>query len=74
MSIEAIWRVSVTRGDGSVYRYTERRGRHPEMGEVIEIRDAIGPPFVARIHIVHRDPPSPGALEAWDVTATEIEP
>jgi len=43
------------------------------MGEVIEVRDAIGPRFVARIHIVHHDPPSPGALEAWDVAATEIE-
>jgi hypothetical protein len=72
MSIEAIWRVSVTKRDGSEYRYTERRGRHPEIGEVIEVRDAIGPPLVARIHVIHHDPPSAGELEAWDVAATEI--
>jgi hypothetical protein len=38
MTVEAAWRVTVTRRDGSVHRYTERRGRHPEIGEAIEIR------------------------------------
>ena len=72
MTIDAVWRVTVTRKDGSEYRYTERRGRHPEMGEIIEVRDAIGPPIVARIHVIHHDPPSTGILDTWDVTATEI--
>jgi hypothetical protein len=72
MSIESVWKVSVTRRDGSEYRYTERRGRHPEMGEVIEVRDVMGSPIVARIHVIHHDPPTPGALEVWDVGATEI--
>ena len=73
MTIEAVWQVSVTRRDGSVHRYTERRGRHPEMGEVIEVRGGIGSPVVARIHVIHHDPPAPGALQVWDVAATEIE-
>ena len=74
MTIEVVWRVSVTRRDGSVHEYTERRGRHPEMGEVIEVRDAPGgSPLVARIHVIHHDPQAPGALEVWDIAATEIE-
>ena len=72
MTIDAVWRVTVTRKDGSEYRYTERRGRHPEMGEIIEVKDAIGPPIVARIHVIHHDPPSTGTLDTWDVAATEI--
>ena len=66
------WHVTVTRRDGSVHRYTERRGRHPEIGEVIEIRDAIGPPLIARIDAVHHDPQTLGALAKWNVAAIEI--
>ena len=75
MTIESIWKVSVTRCDGSEHRYTERRGRHPDMGEVIEVRDVRGvrgSPVVARIHVIHHDPPAAGALEVWDVGAIEI--
>ena len=71
MTITALWKVTLTRRDGSVHSYTERRGRHPEMGEVIEIRNVSGRPIIARIHIIHHDPPKPGALEVWDVTAEE---
>jgi hypothetical protein len=42
MRVEAVWQVTVTRRDGSAHRYTERRGRLPEIGEVIEVRDAVG--------------------------------
>ena len=35
MRVEAAWQVTVTRRDGSVHRYTERRCRHPEIGEVL---------------------------------------
>jgi hypothetical protein len=72
MTVEAAWQVTVTRRDGSVHRYTERRGRHPEIGEVIEIRDAIGAPLIARIDAVHHDPQTPGALAKWTVAAIEI--
>jgi hypothetical protein len=72
MTVEAAWQVTVTRRDGSVHRYSERRGRHPEIGEVIEIRDATGPPLIARIDAVHHDPQTPGALAKWNVAAIEI--
>ena len=72
MRVEAAWQVTVTRRDGSVHHYTERRGRHPEIGEVIEIRDAIGRPFIARIDAVHHDLQAPGALAKWNVAAIEI--
>ena len=72
MRVEAAWQVTVTRRDGSVHHYTERRGRHPEIGEVIEIRDAIGPPLIARIDAIHQDPQAPGALAKWNVAAIEI--
>jgi hypothetical protein len=67
------WHGTVTRRDGSVHRYTERRGRHPEIGEVIEVRDAIGPPLIARIQAIHHDSQAPGALGKWNVAAIEIE-
>jgi hypothetical protein len=51
-----------------------RRGRHPEIGEVIEVRDAIGPPLIARIHAIHHDPQAPVALAKWNVAAIEIGP
>jgi hypothetical protein len=72
MTVEAAWQVTVTRRDGSVHRYTERRGRDPEIGEVIEIRDAIGPPLIARIDAVRHDSQAPGALGKWNVAAIEI--
>lgn len=72
MTIEAMWKVTVTRQNGSVDRYTERRGRHPEMGELIELRDVIGPPVIARIHVIHHDPAPSDTLDTWDVTATEV--
>jgi hypothetical protein len=72
MTVEAAWQVTVTRRDGSVHRYTERRGRHSEIGEVIEIRDATGPPLIARIDAVHHDPQTLGALAKWNVAAIEI--
>ena len=72
MTVEAAWQVTVTRRDGSVHRYTERRGRHPEIGEVIEVRDAIGPPLIARIQAIHHDSRALGALGKWNVAAIEI--
>jgi hypothetical protein len=72
MTVKAAWQVAVTRCDGSVHRYSERRGRHPEIGEVIEVRDAIGPPLIARIHSIHHDPQAPVAVAKWNVAAIEI--
>jgi hypothetical protein len=64
--------VTVTRRDGSAHRYTERRGRIPEIGEVIEVRDAIGPSLIARVHAIYQDPQAPGAVAKWNVAAIEI--
>jgi hypothetical protein len=72
MKVEAIWHVTVARRDGTVYRYTERRGRRPERGEVLEVRDAIGPPLIARIRAIHSDAKAPRALAKWNVAAIEI--
>ena len=69
---DALWHVTVTRRDGSVHRYIERRGRYPEIGEVIEVRDAIGPPLIARIQAIHHDSQAPGAIGKWNVAAIEI--
>ena len=72
MTIKGAWHVTVTRRDGSVHRYTEWRGRYPEMGEVIEVRDAMGPSLVARIQAIHHSQQAPGALANWNVAAIEI--
>jgi hypothetical protein len=72
MRVEAVWQVTVTRRDGSAHRYTERRGRLPEIGEVIEVRDAIGPSLIARVDAIHHDPRAPGAIAKWNVAAIEI--
>jgi hypothetical protein len=72
MKVEVVWQVIVTRRNGSMHRYTERRGRRPERGEVLEVRDAIGPPLIARIDAIHHAPQAPGALPKWNVAAIEI--
>jgi hypothetical protein len=72
MTVEATWHVAITRRDCSVHRYVERRGRHPEIGEVIEVRDAIGSPLIARIQAIHHDLQASGALGKWNVAAIEI--
>jgi hypothetical protein len=72
MTVEAAWQVTVARRDGSVHRFTERRGRQPQIGEVIEIRDVIGPSLIARIDAAHPDPLARGTLAKWNVAAIEI--
>jgi len=72
MTIKGAWHVTVTRRDGSLHRYTEWGGRGPEMGEVIEIRDAMGPCLIARIQAIRQGLQAPGALSNWNVAAIEV--
>ena len=72
MTILGTWKVTVTRRDGSEHRYTEHRGRAPELHEVLEIRDATGQPMLARIDSIHNEPPKQTGLDIWQISATEI--
>jgi hypothetical protein len=71
MAMMATWEITITRRDGSRLHFSERGGRAPQKGEIVETAD-FGTPIKARIDTDSEERFKASGLGYFHIMATEI--
>ena len=72
MALMATWQIMVACRNGSRLRFSERRDRAPQKGEIVQTVDS-GSIIKARIDTCHEQPPKGGTGPVFfQVMATEV--
>jgi hypothetical protein len=71
MAMMATWEITITRRDGSLLHFSERGGRAPQKGEIVETADS-ATTIKARIDTYSEERFKASGLGYFRIMATEI--